>query len=464
MDRNLKDSSYRLVLIPDDSSNMNEAEFDKIDNISVNTASTITSHPIVNGDIIADHMYRNPVTMSVSGTFSLNGNRPTDFSGKTSNRLTNIEQYFEKLKDEGIFCRLVTRNRNDESNEQFMARNNMVLTSIRWNEKQNSIDFDFTFTEAMTVNTIDIVSATDVTDPNLPALTDASTLDFTDTLLDWSKVDAQVLKTLFDVNLLEEGFFNYAVAKANEYLSDAAYIGAGIAVGATVGLLAGKVGASVLASIAVSMGASGPVGWLALAGGIAIGAVVGCIIAIIKHFKKKAYKIKQFRLYQSDRQNQQEYDRFTNYLGNIHLQLESLEDILQAYGISSNENQECMLYIDDNYYVFNFTKNNATGRYGLSIQNVYDNYRTIYSAGQIAGLSNIAECTHDNCLFYTSSGHFWVYLMNLKLEDAKARNASQEEIDSLSNDLTNYAIFVSQIDMKDFNSVLSDLIENAMRA
>ena len=40
---------------------------------SVKSSAQIITQPMQSGDSISDHMYRNPVTISLSGKFSLNG-------------------------------------------------------------------------------------------------------------------------------------------------------------------------------------------------------------------------------------------------------------------------------------------------------------------------------------------------------------------------------------------------------
>ena len=96
----MADNSYRLVLQCTMDNEDYAVEFDNIENENVNDTSDITNHPLVSGDIIADHMYRLPVNMTVTGTFSLYGNRPTIYAGNYNDRLTNIEAFFTRVKNE----------------------------------------------------------------------------------------------------------------------------------------------------------------------------------------------------------------------------------------------------------------------------------------------------------------------------------------------------------------------------
>lgn len=130
---------------------------------SITASSTITNQPLQSGDTMSDHMYRNPTTFNVSGTFALNGENANDISygfvGKENDRLTQIETLLEKIKDEGYLCDLITmsfddNSKNDANNTRFKVRKNMALTSITWSEKLNSIDYQLSFQEVITVDSI----------------------------------------------------------------------------------------------------------------------------------------------------------------------------------------------------------------------------------------------------------------------------------------------------------------------
>lgn len=142
---------------------------------SITASSTITNQPLQSGDTMSDHMYRNPTTFNVSGTFALNGENANDISygfiGKENDRLTQIETLLEKIKDEGYLCDLITMSfddngKNDANNTRFKVRKNMALTSITWSEKLNSIDYQLSFQEVITVDSIQTSEVTvDKDDP-----------------------------------------------------------------------------------------------------------------------------------------------------------------------------------------------------------------------------------------------------------------------------------------------------------
>ena len=106
---------------------------DTIDNVQVDASSTITEHPIPTGDIVADHMFKNPVTMTISGTVSLAGSSQKIIA---SEKLVGFQELFEKIKNTGTLCTIYKLNKmTDEVN--FVERKDMALQSISWTEEIN---------------------------------------------------------------------------------------------------------------------------------------------------------------------------------------------------------------------------------------------------------------------------------------------------------------------------------------
>lgn len=451
------DNSFRYVVSCRIDDEDYDFEFDVVKNASISERSSLTTHPLVNGDVIGDHLFREPTSITIDGTFSLNGNKPTNFQGNGS-RLYNIQQTFRRIKNEGIKCRIVKTSKSDNIATRFSTYENMVLTGIRWTEKQNSLGFSFNFVEVLSVDVEEVSYEVDVTDENLPAITDAMTLDFTDTLLDWDEIDKIVLNQLINVELISSEFLQGCVETALKAWG-------GLVVGGVIGEVVGVtlIGFKVLLGIGVASAGVPIIGWIAVGVIGVIGAIAGAIIAaynsIKKHDAQRKYKIKAFKLYKDDRKNQAEFERFASYIGSIHQNLEYLENSMKVYGISSNEEQECMVYIDDDYYIFTFKKNNTSLKYGLNITNSAG--KVLREMNELNGFRNIGECTEGNYLFKTDNGYY-VYLINLKLEQLINSAAHPYTIDEANNDLTNYVVFVTQINMSNFNKTLNDIIVNAM--
>lgn len=450
----INNNSYRLVIQCELDGERRFIEFDTMNDDSIQSDSEITSHPMVNGDVVSDHSYRMPIICTYSGVFSLNGNKPTEFIGPFD-RLTNLQNLFERIKNESVFCTLITLNKSNNKDSRFKTRENMVLKNIYWKNNQNSCNFTFTFQEVITANVVIDEFDVDVEDKNLPALTNPSTLDFTDTFIDWNEVDEMVIRQCLSIGVVTNEFLQAAL---DVFKSGAA----GALLGAGIGLVIAGTTASTIAGILglVGVSVSVPVVGLVIAGAaLAVGAIIGIFKAIERSKKQALFKVQQFKKYKDDRKTQSEVVRFTEFVGEIHTQIEVLENVMQVYGIAKDENQECTTYIDDDYYTFSFIRNNNSLNYSLHISST--SKEDVYSKDEIQGLSNISECTDNNFLFRTTNG-FYVYLMNLKYENANNNGASQKEIKEINQDLKNYAILVSQIKMAQFTTTLEDIIRNAI--
>lgn len=456
----LDDNSYRLVIKTTLNNTETLIEFDTINPPSISDSSQITSQPMVSGDIISDHMFRNPQTILISGSFSNMGNKPTVFYGSSNDRLTNIQETFTKIKNEGIFCTLTTMSRGKNSNTRFMTRKNMVLTSIRWTENQSSVSFDFTFTEVLLAKMTVANPLYDQTDNSLPTLTDAKSLNFTDTLLDTNEVVKYVIQILREVGLVEDNFLVTAINFANHY-----FVTSAKAMTVTVGTASGTMlaGMAVLHLLGVTLTAIPVWGWIAL-GMVAV--IAGSIAGIRYLFKnlsvtkaEKKYGIKRFKTYKSEDKTNLECERFATYVGGIKNNLDTLNDVLTVYACGTNENQQCIIEIDGEYYNFVFTKNNTSGYYSLALNNLND--ETLKSIPEMTGVKTLADCNTSTALLTTSSG-FTVYVVNAKAQEAIDSGKTQDEIDVINKDLTNYYILISSIDMTKYCETLQNLIINQM--
>lgn len=481
---NVAKSGYRLVLTPhfEQSANMTEEEHEMVDRLnepiefdlvteqSVNATSEITQYPTVSGDTIADHMIKQATTMTVGGVFSIYGNKPTTFVG-ADDRLTNIQSFFEKIKDEGVLCTLTTVDRASNSKHRFKTRENMALTSITWQESQSSMTFSFSFTEALRVDMTTLVS--DYTDENVPAITDPSTLNFTDEFLDPEKITKTVLQQLQEVRLLDDDFALW-VSQNVDVIRQIATVTTIVAIVVGAKVLSTMITISIAASV---LGlATNPVGWIIGAASLAVGAIAAffvwlCNNASIKKAEEE-YGIKAFGKSDSDEENEQTAERLCNYIGQVNQNLQVLNDVVQVFALQANIEQECMLYIGDMYYIFTFTKNNTqteNGQTTWKLNIAFSDREDTKDISDVSGaaLENIKDCTLDNMILKTDDG-VWVYLMNNKLYAVEnATYNSQEErdkaIQDCKSDLTSYVILASKTDMPAFCDKLKEVVINAMK-
>ena len=81
---------YRVVIVAKLNGVERFFDLDVCTGRSVNSNAQIASYPIQNAETVSDHMFRQPRTMSLSGTFSLNGR--SAFENQNWYTLENITQ------------------------------------------------------------------------------------------------------------------------------------------------------------------------------------------------------------------------------------------------------------------------------------------------------------------------------------------------------------------------------------
>ena len=422
---------------------------DTVSESTVNANSVITTHPISSGDYVADHMYDNPDEISINGVFSLNGNKGLVVD-KAGSRLDNVQTIFEDIKRLGILCdavkvHIVQNGATSQQEARFKVRESLVLRNIVWTEGINSLKYSFNFTQVMLVEAQSY--EVDMDDKFLPNITEPQTLNFTDTLIDWNQLDAAIMKVLEETDIVTDEFKNVLSSWGKTLLVQ--IVGAAVAAVIVSSTLVPAAGAAITATIGgvvVGLSTTGVGAIVALAGLV----VASTAIAIVKLVKDYKYRVKPFRKYLSDKKTNKEIKRFGDLIGTLHDNLLVLNDAIKVYAVSSDEPQECMLSLDDSYFIFTFTKNNTNGRYSLAVEN-FDAEQTAVKNDITSSPTNIGQLTSNNALFKTSSDGLYVYLMY-----------TGEESEEEKNKLTNYYLMTSKIKMEDYNQAVMDIIKNAI--
>lgn len=412
----------------EDDSELTSFILDTVNDTNVTSSSIMTTHPIVTGDLVSDHIYNNPDSLSISGVFSLNGSKGIVIN-QEGIKLESVQNLFEKIKRNGILCNIVKVHNVDSKDIRFKLHSNMVLTNISWVERENSLGFTFSFTQAMLAEIKEYEIKTD--DKFLPDITEPATLNFTDTLINWEEIDKALIKCLQSFDLITDEFLSMLSG-----LGEAALISLGVAVGTAI-----------LVAKLVSVGlVSGPVGWIIVGIGAAIGAAYGIYKLISNAIKRNKYKIQQFKKYESDAKNKKEVERFCNFEGEIHKNIAQLNNAIKVYNIGSNTPQECMLTIDNKYYIFTFERNNTTNKYSLVIKDIEDK-----NVGQLLDITacpeDFSQLTSENKIFRAAEGGSYVYII-----------CPDED----KSTLLNYYIVVSSMNLDDYNEAVSKIIKNAL--
>lgn len=402
---------------------------DTVDDVDVGKSTTITSQPMVNGDEVSDHMFRKGATLSIRGTCSLNGSfsqgKIVDANGS---RLANFESLFERIQNEAVRCTIYKIQVGTNNDVRFLHRENMVLESVQWKEKINSVNFTLSFKQILVADAVEL--DVDVDDAYLPNVTEPKTLSFTESLIDYEKIDAAVCDILEQESLWTSGFKTF-LAGYGEAALKAAILG---------------VAAGIIAGVLVALNTT-PIGWVLTTVGLAIAAEVilikGIVDAITEAIRKRKYAVETFKFYNNPNKDNEELERFADFIGGIHEEFKELDKSLHVYQVSANEPQEVMLSVYDDYYNFVFTKNNTNGHYSLSLSNI-DKTSTKEISDITASPTDFYELTGANYLVKTSKNQR-IYLV-----------CPSDEKD----DLTNYFIVVSDINPVDFNEIVNKIIKS----
>lgn len=439
---------------PNDATNAVTIILDTVNDTQITASSTVTEHPTVNGTPMADHMYKNPIDLTLNGTFSLNGKKATMFNkerksfirddgtfsldtkraiaiDKTGTSLIAVEQTFEDIKNKGILCTISKiKIADDVGTPQFTIRDNMVLQSITWVEKINSLGFTFNFREALRADVQ--VYDVDPDDNFAPDITYADASNFSDTLLDWDAVDQEVLQALIDYNLA-----------ADDFLECLATMGVGPIVALGIGAVVAVAVKAALTALCLSTAAAPIIGAVvAVAAVIVIG-----FFALFRLFRKRRYKIKAFKYYKNATKRDKEVKRFMEFYESIHDKIRTLDGAMKVWSVTENKAQETLVNIDGSYYIFNFEKNNVDSGYAYKL-NISDiNDTAIKCTNTNCAINAFIDGDDNNTLFSTSKSR--VYLI---------RNANADP-----NDLTQYFICAAQLSPKDFSEALTKIIQEAIK-
>lgn len=384
--------------------------FDYLNTPSISMSTNITSYPLINGDVISDHKYDNPISISLSGKFSLNGKFKDTFLGADS-RLMNIQEYFENIRKYGKLCTLVT---GGNGVDRYKSRENLVIKSIRWEPDVNTLGFSIDFQEVYFATYSDIKVEEDVADPDQPYLADFTQLDFTEQVLTNEGIDSMTIQTLNENGLLWDNFGEvlWKFIAAQGLTAMTAVVSAAAI---TVLIVGGK--AAFMSAIA---GISLTTAFSAVFAPVLAGVFVVSIIAILGYgiyrfvkWWKQRKLIKAFRAYSNEVEMTKEYDRYMALLESVRDSFDELENYVACYGFSTNNTKQSLyLSIDNDYYNFYVEKQSASGYWTLKVtKGVNEKEVGINGGEKMIGATSFLECKRSDRLFRASHSHD-IYLVN----------------------------------------------------
>lgn len=413
-------SDYAVVITTPSGSHL----LDAVDNFQISEQNEITSHPMVSGDVVADHVIVQPCSISFSGSISLNGSTPVK-------SLSSVQKTFENLKDKATLC-TVAKVKTANNEFRFLKRNNMVLSGIVWIEKINSLDFTFSFTQVL----LDNVQVTQVASGKyLPDIVEPRTLTFQGTLISAEELYKQIIEALISSGVVDQQFLEQAI-------SSGILVGIGATVTLTALVALGYAGVGVFAGLAgtglAAAGASATVpvvGWVVAAAAIGIAVAAWGIGTLISEaIEAGKLKYKAFKSDFSDYEEQRaENERFAKMMDEIYQNVSVVNDYFKCYGFDSDEPQECMLNIGGTYHVFTFTRNNVSSSWNCKVTAFTGSgekqiaSKKISFAREYGGLSGGSAFCSINSSNSSGSSTYYVYFVgNQKLTESFMLVASIE--------------------------------------
>ena len=326
-----------------------------VDDNTVQASSTVTEYPIVDGSLVADHMFKEPVTYSISGTWGYN-NLDTYKVPKNNALLSTFQKTFEDIKNNGTICDIV-KITTRENGPQFLKRTNMILQSLSWTEGTNNLSYTFTFRQVLSqeIGVQDI----DTTDIFLPQYEELLSLNFTDTLIDWSLMDKLIVKFCYDSKIIDDEFLDFIQTDGYPAIAVALGASAVAIVKTATAIGAWKAVASAGVMVAVKATAKA-LGWI----GIAIILIITAAEIVEAAIKEKDRKKLVFKSTTEDA------IRFAEFILEVHNALLVLNSSIHIYQISNNSPHEAVLGIEDMYYIFKFYKDNLTSGWQVDVRNI----------------------------------------------------------------------------------------------
>lgn len=430
----------------------------------VTNTAVIASQPMQDGDTMSDHMYRQPTEVTLAGSFSLNGKNWDDDSYdfvSVGDRLTNIQEAFERILKEGLLCTITTINEDDmltteggkysgtlksNARNRFKIRKNMALKNISWTEGQNNIKFNFTFQEVIMVaaqQEYEELSEEEKKRLGLPSVTYPETSNLGAVLTQNDDLLKYIFKILYEEGYIDDEFVKLA---QEQQVSGWSIIAASVLLAVGTAVVATAASAAVTAGI-VATAALFPVGTIIAgiaAGALMIGGVIFGIKQEIEHNENKKKRAKAIGIVNG---STEEGVRQLNILADdVQTALKNLQTGLTIFSIKEDREQQVALNLGGETIIINFKNRYTDGSKVSWYSKVEDmNGDTIDLYNDWCPVSDIFTLNRTDNLWFQKNG-FEVYLVNPSL--STTLNPKDEQQENVKTVLTTYSIWVSDGDIK----------------
>lgn len=441
---------------------------------NVTSSSQIASHPLLNGDTISDHMYRQPNTLTLNGTFSLNGrniNNKTyqNLSKNNFERLSCIQEVFETIKNQALLCTITTieteMDRGDSikesdyvnANRRFITRERMALNNITWTEGVNDLSFTFNFKEIMSAQIEEF--EVDI-DPDLPFPGQPKASSIGTVLYESGSLAQSVIQILYDNGYIKDDFMR----KVAEVGAGAGGVIAAIAI---VAVAVGLIKVSVLlamAGITTATGAIFPVGTIVAIAAVAVTAIVMGIKKFCNWLDKNKKRSKIIKLVNG--KPDEGIDKLTILLNKIGKAMNNTMNNLLIYNFefendeeSKSVNTQYCFVVGGEYYFVNIISINKSPWFEAQIftsSNGGEKINPKQLKNDWCVVTNLEECDSSHIWFTDSTYEYRVYLVNVNMNDEV--NKTEEEKLNTRRCLSSYTIWICKGSMKEQLKIINDTI------
>lgn len=456
---------------------------------NIDASSKIVSQPMQSGDVVSDHMYREPISINLTGYFALNGrnwdNDTYSNISKTTDRLTSIEEVFEYIKNNGILCDIMTiateitssdkiyydeeGNLKDASivpsSTRFLKRSNMALEKISWVEGLNDLKFTFNFKEVIAVK-LDRYEV-DYADVNGPAVNFPPPASLATIMVQNGQLDEIILSVLYEKEYLKSDFvgwlWDFGTVFVNALMATGIAVACGlIAVGAAVAAGALATGGVVASAIGGAISSVVPVGTIVVAAAIAIAAITWCIFNVINWFNNKEKEKKAFKLVNGSGKESEE--RLTDLINAVARKINEINSNLICYNFTTdldeekNKSTSVWISLEDGDYEIEVELINGN-TFKANVKNA--NGEAVYMNNPWLPCADLSELNYNTIWFKPNrTSDIRVYLVNPSLSNLV--NKTQEEIDTIKKKLTGYSIWISKGKPEDNVKTMTDAIFDAI--
>lgn len=492
---------------------------------SLSSTATVPQYPVEDGVTVADHMYRNARTLTLSGSFSLAGRNSyennnlytkdniigelkggdkswdqwfeedagelKDLNGV--NRLEAIQKVFEYVQAKGILCTvMMCSGKPGSENTRFKVRDNMALTNINWREQYNSMSYSFTFTEVITVSKLGVFETFNY-ESLYPETSLPATKSLGEVVNESGSLYKIVLESLFNagyIDLADGRAFNLKGVKFDSLawldktiadIIEQLLIGAGA--GAAGGLIAGAVVGKV-ASVVAGSSAGGPIG---LCVGIAVAVLIfagaGIYGAYKKSEKKKRLKegfnlIQNYGAYvdpetyeptgvslQNAIVNQTDIARLRMLMEDIQYQIDTQLRGVQFYSLPDSPGDVPITVGVDALTLRITATHNEDQPFSMQILKGYG--KSAETVSPYFGSWCVESSMYDmdenqNTMYKDSSRQYYMFLFNPYLETEVAKAAGYNSVLDAMQVLSNYYVLTVRGSIKDVINKLSGTITEAL--